>query len=103
MQFLSGGNQQKIVIGKWLALQPRVLLLDEPTRGIDVGAKQEIYKLIEQLADDGVAVLFVSSEMEEILRLSDRALVMHEGRITGELPRAELSEEAVMTLATGRE
>ena len=103
VQFLSGGNQQKIVIGKWLALQPRVLLLDEPTRGIDVGAKQEIYKLIEQLADDGVAVLFVSSEMEEILRLSDRALVMHEGRITGELPRAELSEEAVMTLATGRE
>ena len=102
VQFLSGGNQQKIVIGKWLALQPRVLLLDEPTRGIDVGAKQEIYKLIEQLADDGVAVLFVSSEMEEILRLSDRALVMHEGRITGELPRNELSEEAVMRLATGR-
>ena len=103
VQFLSGGNQQKIVIGKWLALKPRVLLLDEPTRGIDVGAKQEIYKLIEQLAADGVAILFVSSEMEEILRLSDRALVMHEGRITGELPREELSEEAVMQLATGKQ
>jgi ribose transport system ATP-binding protein len=101
VQFLSGGNQQKIVIGKWLALRPHVLLLDEPTRGIDVGAKQEIYKLIEQLAADGVAILFVSSEMEEILRLSDRALVMHEGRITGELKREELSEEAVMQLATG--
>ena len=102
VQFLSGGNQQKVVLGKWLALQPRVLLLDEPTRGIDVGAKQEIYKLMEQLAADGVAILFVSSEMEEILRMSDRTLVMHEGRITGELKRAELSEEAVMRLATGR-
>jgi len=102
VQYLSGGNQQKIVLGKWLALKPRVLLLDEPTRGIDVGAKQEIYKLMEQLAADGVAILFVSSEMEEILRMSDRALVMHEGRITGELQRDELSEEAVMRLATGR-
>ena len=101
MQLLSGGNQQKIVIGKWLALKPRVLLLDEPTRGIDVGAKQEIYALLEQLAADGVAILFVSSEMEEILRLSDRALVMHQGQITGELRREELSEEAVMRLATG--
>lgn len=101
VQYLSGGNQQKIVLGKWLALKPRVLLLDEPTRGIDVGAKQEIYKLMEQLAADGVAILFVSSEMEEILRMSDRALVMHQGRITGELRREELSEEAVMQLATG--
>lgn len=101
VQYLSGGNQQKIVLGKWLALQPRVLLLDEPTRGIDVGAKQEIYKLMEQLAADGVAILFVSSEMEEILRMSDRALVMHQGCITGELQRGELSEEAVMQLATG--
>ena len=100
--FLSGGNQQKVVIGKWLALKPRVLLLDEPTRGIDVGAKQEIYKLMEQLADDGVAILFVSSELEEILRLSDRTLVMHQGQITGELQREELSEEAVMHLATGQ-
>jgi ribose transport system ATP-binding protein len=101
VQFLSGGNQQKVVLGKWLALRPRVLLLDEPTRGIDVGAKQEIYRLMEELARQGVAILFVSSEMEEILGMSDRALVMHEGEIAGELARAELSEEAVMHLATG--
>ena len=101
VQFLSGGNQQKVVLGKWLALGPRVLLLDEPTRGIDVGAKQEIYHLMEKLAEDGVAVLFVSSEMEEILNMSDRTLVMHEGRISGELSRDQLSEEAVMQLATG--
>ena len=101
-QYLSGGNQQKIVLGKWLALKPRLLLLDEPTRGIDVGAKQEIYRLMEELAGQGVAILFVSSEMEEILRMSDRALVLHEGRITGELPRSQLSEEAIMQLATGR-
>jgi ribose transport system ATP-binding protein len=103
VQYLSGGNQQKVVLGKWLALQPRVLLLDEPTRGIDVGAKQEIYRLMEELAAEGVAILFVSSEMEEILRMSERALVMHQGRITGELPREALSEEAVMHLATGKE
>ena len=101
-QYLSGGNQQKIVLGKWLALKPRLLLLDEPTRGIDVGAKQEIYRLMEELAGRGVAILFVSSEMEEILRMSDRALVMHEGRLTGELPRQALSEESIMQLATGR-
>jgi ribose transport system ATP-binding protein len=100
-QFLSGGNQQKVVLGKWLALKPRVLLLDEPTRGIDVGAKQEIYRLMEQLAEQGVAILFASSEMEEILGMSDRTLVMHEGKIAGELSRAQLSEEAVMHLATG--
>ena len=99
--YLSGGNQQKVALAKWLALEPRVLLLDEPTRGIDVGAKQEIYRLMEELAGRGVAILFVSSEMEEILRLSDRALVMHLGRITGELPRDQLSEEAIMRLATG--
>ena len=101
VQFLSGGNQQKVVLGKWLALRPRVLLLDEPTRGIDIGAKQEIYKLMEELARQGVAILFVSSEMEEILGMSDRALVMHEGRLAGELARGELSEEAVLHLATG--
>ena len=100
-QYLSGGNQQKVVIGKWLAMQPRVLLLDEPTRGVDIGAKQEIYRLMEELADQGVAILFVSSEMEEVLSLADRVLVMHEGRISGELARDELSEEAVMQLATG--
>lgn len=102
-QYLSGGNQQKVVIGKWLSLGPRVLLLDEPTRGIDVGAKQEIYQLMEKLAAEGQAVVFVSSEMEEILGMSDRVLVMHEGRITGELQRDELTEEAIMQLATGRE
>ncbi len=101
-QYLSGGNQQKIVLAKWLALKPRVLLLDEPTRGIDVGAKQEIYKLMEQLAREGVAILFASSEMEEIFRMSDRTLVIHQGCIAGELQREELSEEAVMQLATGR-
>ena len=101
VQFLSGGNQQKVVIGKWLALQPKVLLLDEPTRGIDIGAKQEIYRLMEELAAQGVAILFASSEMEEILGMSDRVLVMHEGRITGELARHQLSEEAIMHLATG--
>ncbi len=102
VQFLSGGNQQKVALGKWLALQPRVLLLDEPTRGVDVSAKQEIYKLMDQLAADGVAILFVSSEMEEIIRMSERTLVMHQGRIAGELQRNELSEEAVMSLATGK-
>jgi ribose transport system ATP-binding protein len=103
VQYLSGGNQQKVVLGKWLSLQPQILLLDEPTRGIDVGAKQEIYELMEELAAEGVAILFVSSELEEVLGMSDRALVMHEGRLTGELQRCELSEEAVMRMATGQE
>jgi ribose transport system ATP-binding protein len=101
IRYLSGGNQQKVVIGKWLAMEPKVLLLDEPTRGIDVGAKQEIYGLMEDLAKRGVAILFVSSELEEVMGMSDRTLVMHEGRITGELPRDQLSEEAIMQLATG--
>jgi ribose transport system ATP-binding protein len=100
---LSGGNQQKVALAKWLAMQPKVLLLDEPTRGIDVGAKREIYQLMEKLAADGMAILFVSSEMEEVLAMSDRVLVMHEGRLAGELKREELSEEAVMRLATGRD
>ena len=100
-QYLSGGNQQKVVLGKWLAMRPKVLLLDEPTRGIDVGAKQDIYRLMEQLAQEGVAILFVSSEMEEIIGMSDRALVMHEGRLSGSLKRHELNEESVMQLATG--
>ncbi len=101
VRYLSGGNQQKVVLGKWLSMRPRVLLMDEPTRGIDVGAKEEIYELMEQLAASGVAILFVSSEMEEILGMSDRVLVMHEGRLGGELQRAELNEEAIMHLATG--
>jgi ribose transport system ATP-binding protein len=101
VRYLSGGNQQKVVLGKWLCLAPKLLLLDEPTRGIDVGAKEEIYKLIDQLARQGVAILFASSEMDEVLGLADRALVMHEGQLSGELSRAELSEEAIMRLATG--
>jgi ribose transport system ATP-binding protein len=101
-KFLSGGNQQKIVIGKWLALSPRLLLLDEPTRGIDVGAKQEIYRLMEQLAAQGMAILFASSEMEEVMGLADRILVMHEGQLRGELDRTAFSEEAIMRLATGQ-
>lgn len=102
-EHLSGGNQQKVVLGKWLSLTPKVLLLDEPTRGIDVGSKQEIYHLIEALSEEGTAILFASSEMEEILRLSRRVLVMHEGRISGELSQAELTEEAVGRLATASE
>ena len=101
VQFLSGGNQQKVVLGKWLAMEPKVLLLDEPTRGIDVGAKAEIYDLVHRLAGTGTAVLFVSSEMEEILALADRALVMHEGRLAGGLSREELTEENLMRLAAG--
>jgi ribose transport system ATP-binding protein len=101
VRYLSGGNQQKVVLGKWLCLEPKLLLLDEPTRGIDVGAKEEIYKLMDQLAGRGVAILFVSSELEEIISMSDRAMVMHEGRISGELTREALSEESVMRLATG--
>ena len=97
---LSGGNQQKVVLAKWLSMNPKVLLLDEPTRGIDVGAKQEIYQLMDELAGQGMAVLFVSSELEEVIGMSDRAIVMHEGRITGELSREALTEEAIMQLAT---
>ncbi|MEZ6103708.1 MAG: sugar ABC transporter ATP-binding protein [Pirellulaceae bacterium] len=99
-RFLSGGNQQKVVLGKWLHVRPKLLLLDEPTRGIDVGAKHEIYELMESLASDGLAILFVSSEMEEIIRMSDRALVMREGRLMGQLSREQLTEENVMRLAT---
>jgi ribose transport system ATP-binding protein len=98
---LSGGNQQKVALGKWLARAPTVLILDEPTRGVDVGARGEIYALMDQLAGDGVAILMISSDLEEVLGMSDRVLVLHEGRLAGELGRAELTEEAVMHLATG--
>jgi ribose transport system ATP-binding protein len=98
---LSGGNQQKVVLAKWLALEPKVLIFDEPTRGIDVGAKAEIYDLIRRLAESGVAIMMISSEMEEILGVSDRVAVMHEGRLTGVLERQECSEEAIMRLAVG--
>jgi ribose transport system ATP-binding protein len=100
---LSGGNQQKIVIAKWLARSCRLLILDEPTRGIDVGAKAEIYALMRELADQGIGVLMISSDLEEILGVSDRVLVMHQGDLAGELGRDEMTEEAIMRLATGGE
>ena len=98
---LSGGNQQKVVLAKWLSLDPKVLIFDEPTRGIDVGAKAEIYDLMRELAKAGVAILMISSEMEEVLNISDRVAVMHEGRLTGILGRDECTEENVMRLAVG--
>jgi rhamnose transport system ATP-binding protein len=100
---LSGGNQQKVVLAKWLSTQPRVLIVDEPTRGIDVGTKAEVHRLMSGLAAQGVAVVMVSSELPEVLGMADRVLVMHEGRITAELPRAEATEESVMLAATGQE
>jgi len=96
---LSGGNQQKLALGKWLAAPPRVLLLDEPTRGVDVGAKAEVYRLVRQLARGGLATLLISSDLPELLALSDRILVMREGAVAGELPRAEATEERVLALA----
>ena len=98
---LSGGNQQKVVLGKWLSLKPKVLLLDEPTRGIDVVAKEEIYHLMQKLAAQKVAMLVISSEMHEVLGIADRILVMHEGGICGQLEKDQFSEEAVVRLATG--
>ncbi len=99
---LSGGNQQKIVLAKWLSMKPRILIFDEPTRGIDVGAKGEIYELMRQLADGGVAVLMISSDMEEVIGISDRIAVMHEGAISGFLDRNQFSEHNVMQLAVGK-
>ena len=98
---LSGGNQQKVVLGKWLLTNPKVLFLDEPTRGIDVGAKQEIYAEINKLAKTGLAIVLVSSELPEVLGLSDRVMVLHEGRVTGEFVRKEATPEKVMAAATG--
>ena len=98
---LSGGNQQKVVLGRWLAMNPKVLIVDEPTRGIDVGSKAEIYAQLREIASNGTAIWMISSDMEEVINVSDRVAVMHEGKITGVLDRAELSEESVMRLATG--
>jgi len=98
---LSGGNQQKVVLGKWLAMSPKVLILDEPTRGIDVGAKAEIYRHMAALANQGITILMVSSDMEEVLGMSDRVVVMHERRIKGVLPRAGLTQEKIASLMTG--
>ncbi|MGZ3144748.1 sugar ABC transporter ATP-binding protein [Lentzea chajnantorensis] len=100
VRYLSGGNQQKVVLARWLAVRPRVLLVDEPTRGVDVGAKQALYRLLRDLAADGLAILLVSSELPELIGLSDRVLVLREGTLAGELP-AGADEETVMGLATG--
>lgn len=97
---LSGGNQQKVVLGRWLARRPKVLILDEPTKGIDVGAKSEISDLIVRLAESGMAILLISSELPEILSLSDRVLVMRSGRISAKLTRAEATSETIMSYAT---
>ncbi len=100
---LSGGNQQKVVLAKWLAMNPKVIILDEPTRGIDIGAKAEIYNLMRVLADVGVAVLMISSDMEEVIGVSDRVAVMHEGRISGILSKERLNQENVLLLAVGKQ
>ncbi len=97
---LSGGNQQKVLIARWLMTNPRILILDEPTRGIDVGAKAEIHRLISELAGQGVAVIMISSEMPEVLGMSDRVLVMHEGRMTGIVDRKDATQVKIMELAS---
>jgi len=102
VNFLSGGNQQKVVIGKWLTADTDILIFDEPTRGIDVGAKSEIYKLLNDLASSGKSIIMISSELPEILRMSHRVVVMCEGRITGILDANELTQESIMTYATMR-
>jgi rhamnose transport system ATP-binding protein len=99
---LSGGNQQKVVLGKWLATNPNVLIIDEPTRGIDVGAKAEVYGALSELVQNGMAVLMISSELPEVLGMADRVLVMHEGRISAEIARADASEERIMSAALGQ-
>ena len=102
VKFLSGGNQQKVVIGKWLTANTDILIFDEPTRGIDVGAKSEIYKLLNDLAHQGKAIIMISSELPEILRMSHRVAVMCEGRVTGILDASEASQESIMKYATMR-
>jgi len=96
---LSGGNQQKVVIGKWLEIMPKILILDEPTRGIDVKSKKEIHILMCELAKQGVAIIMISSELPEVIGMSDRIIVMHDGRITGEVERKDASQELIMKLA----
>jgi rhamnose transport system ATP-binding protein len=98
---LSGGNQQKVVLAKWLATNPRLLIVDEPTRGIDVGTKSEVHKLLSQKAQEGLAVLMISSELPEVLGMADRVLVMREGHIVRELSRSEANSENVIAAATG--
>lgn len=98
---LSGGNQQKVVIAKWLGIKPEILILDEPTRGVDIGAKKEIYQIMNDLAEQGVAILMISSELPEVIGMSDRVLVMHEGKITGEVAGDDMTQEKIMHYATG--
>lgn len=98
---LSGGNQQKLLISRWVAIGPRILILDEPTRGVDVGAKSEIYRIMNQMARKGVAILMISSELPEVVGMSDRVYVMREGEIAGELLNGDITQENIMTLATG--
>ena len=99
---LSGGNQQKVVLAKWLATKPRILILDEPTRGIDIGAKVEVHRIISDLAASGLGVILISSDLPEVLAMSDRILVLHEGRLTAEIARVDATEERVMFAATGQ-
>jgi inositol transport system ATP-binding protein len=101
IRLLSGGNQQKVLVSRWLLTTPEILMIDEPTRGIDVGAKAEIHRLMSVLAQQGKGILMVSSELPEILGMSDRVLVMHEGRISGEFTRAEATQDNIMKAATG--
>jgi len=101
VESLSGGNQQKVVISKWLLSAPKVLIMDDPTRGVDVGAKYEIYKLMNELAEQGIAIIMISSELEEVLGMSDRVMVMCQGRSNGTLNIAEATQERIMALATG--
>ena len=98
---LSGGNQQKVILGRWLNAGPKIFILDEPTRGIDIGAKVEIYKLLDRLAGEGVAIIMISSELPEVLGMSDRILVMREGAIVAEFTREKATKEAIMEYATG--
>ncbi len=100
---LSGGNQQKVALAKWLAMSPKLIILDEPTRGVDIGAKSEIYRIMRSLADRGVAILMISSDMEEVIGVSDRIAVMHQGRVSGVLERPHFSEENVLSLAMGQD
>ena len=98
---LSGGNQQKVVIAKWLMSGPKILIMDDPTRGVDVGAKYEIYKLMNELAEQGISIIMISSDLQEVLGMSDRVMVMCHGRSMGMLDIAEATQERIMTLATG--
>jgi ABC-type sugar transport system ATPase subunit len=97
---MSGGNQQKVIIARWARLCRSVLILDEPTRGVDVGAKADIYRIMRELADFGLAILMISSELTEVIGMADRVIVMREGRVTGELPGCDATEESIMHLAT---